>query len=123
DLGWEPARLLHSGNFELMYRSPVEMQLDSVAAELFKRVRSGQVRRVVIDSLGDLERCSIDHRRFADFIYALMQWFAVENVTCIMTFELRDLFAVQQITYEENSNISVNLFFLSFTALPHLTLT
>jgi len=116
NLGWEPAKLLHSGNFELMYRSPVEMQLDSVAAELFKRVRSGQVRRVVIDSLGDLERCSIDHRRFADFIYALTQWFAVENVTCIMTFELRDLFAVHRITEEEISNMSDNLILLGFTA-------
>jgi circadian clock protein KaiC len=116
NLGWNLEELVNSGNFELMYGSPVEMQLDSVAAELFARVRSGKVRRVVIDSMGDLERSSIDHRRFADFIYALTQWFAVENVTCIMTFELRELFEVHGITEEEISNMSDNLILLGFTS-------
>lgn len=51
--------------FELMYRSPVEMQVDSVTAELFKRVREGKIKRVVIDALGDLERCSVDRQRFS----------------------------------------------------------
>jgi len=116
NLGWRPDELLNSGNFEVMYRSPVEMQLDSVAAELFARVRSGKIRRVVIDALGDLERCSIDHRRFADFIYALTQWFAVENVTCLMNFELRELFEVHGISEEEISNMSDNLILLGFTS-------
>ena len=53
--GWKPPELFESG-FELMYRSPVEMQLDSVASEVFQRVRAGTVKRVVIDALGDLER-------------------------------------------------------------------
>jgi circadian clock protein KaiC len=81
NLGWDSSELLADSRCELMYRSPVEMQLDSVAAEIFSRVREGKVRRVVIDALGDLERCSIDRQQFADFIYALTQWFAVENVT------------------------------------------
>ncbi len=115
NLGWNPKELLNSGNFELIYRSPVEMQLDSVAAELFARVRSGKVRRVVIDALGDLARCSIDYRRFADFIYALTQWFAVENVTSVMTFEIRELFEVHAITQDEISNMSDNLILLGFT--------
>jgi circadian clock protein KaiC len=123
NLGWKPDELLSSGNFELMYRSPVEMQLDRVAAELFARVRSGRVRRVVIDSLGDLERCSIDHRRFADFIYALTQWFAVENVTCLMTFELRELFEIHGITEQEISNMSDNLILLGFTLGPEMNRT
>jgi circadian clock protein KaiC len=80
NFGWKVDELLRSGNFELMYRSPVELQLDSVTAELLQRVRSGRVKRVVIDALGDLERSSVDQQRFADFIYALSQWFAQENV-------------------------------------------
>ena len=85
--GWDPEGLV-KGGFELMYRSPVEMQLDSVTSELFQRVREGKIKRVVIDALGDLERCSIDRQRFSDFIYSLTQWFAVENVTCMMTYEM-----------------------------------
>jgi circadian clock protein KaiC len=116
NLGWNATELLESGNFELMYRSPVEMQLDSVAAEIFERVRAGKVQRIVIDALGDLRRCSIDTQRFADFIYALTQWFAVENVTCIMTSELSDLFEVSKISDEQISNMSDNLVLLGFTA-------
>ena len=114
NLGWNATQLLENGNFELMRRSPVEMQLDSVAAEVFERVRAGKVARVVIDALGDLERCSIDRQRFADFIYALTQWFAVENVTCMMTSEVRDLFEVSNVTDEEISNMSDNLVLLGF---------
>ena len=116
NLGWNATELLESGNFELMYRSPVEMQLDSVAAEIFERVREGKVQRIVIDALGDLRRCSIDTQRFADFIYALTQWFAVENVTCIMTSELSELFEVSRISDEQISNMSDNLVLLGFTA-------
>jgi circadian clock protein KaiC len=79
-------------------------------------VRNGKVRRIVIDALGDLRRCSIDMQRFADFIYALTQWFAVENVTCIMTSELSDLFEVNRISDEQISNMSDNLVLLGFTA-------
>jgi circadian clock protein KaiC len=115
NLGWDPKELLETGNFEIIYQSPVEMQLDMVAAELFHRIRQGKVQRVVIDALGDLERSSIDAQRFANFIYALTQWFAVENVTCIMTWELRELFEVHSVTEHECSNMSDNLILLGFT--------
>jgi len=120
NLGWNPTEMLENGNFELLYRSPVEMQLDGVAAEIFERVRAGKVQRIVIDALGDLERCSIDRQRFANFIYALTQWFAVENVTCIMSSELRDLFEISKITDEQISNMSDNLVLLGFTTGPEM---
>jgi circadian clock protein KaiC len=116
NFGWKPQELLTDGNFELMYRSPVEMQLDSVARELFERVREGRVRRVVIDALGDLERSSMDRQRFSDFVYALTQWFAVENVTCLMTQELNDLFEVHGISDREVSNMADNIVLLRFKA-------
>jgi circadian clock protein KaiC len=123
NLGWNATELLENGNFELMYRSPVEMQLDSVAAEIFKRVRAGKVRRVAIDALGDLERCSMDRQRFADFIYALTQWFAAENVTCMMTTELNELFEVHHISDQEISNMNDNLVLLGFTPGPQMNRT
>ena len=115
NLGWDADELLRSGLFEFMYRSPVEMQLDRIASELFGRIREGKVKRVVIDALGDLERCSIDTQRFADFIYALMQWFAVENVTCMMTYEIPELFEVHQISNQQLSNMTDNLVLLGLS--------
>jgi len=78
-------------------------------------VHAGKIKRIVIDALGDLERRSIDRQRFADFIYALTQWFAVENVTCMMTIEVRELFEVHHISDQEISNMSDNLVLMGFT--------
>jgi KaiC/GvpD/RAD55 family RecA-like ATPase len=106
-----------------MYQSPVEMQLDTIAARLFERIRSGKVKRVVIDALGDLERISVDRQRFSDVIYALTQWFAVENVTCFMTYELPNLFEVHGISDQQVSNMSDNLLLLRFQPGPELKRT
>lgn len=114
NLGWDSERLISDGYFELMYRSPVEMQMDQVATELFGRIRQGKVKRVAIDALGDLERSSIDRQRFADFIYALTQWFAVENVTCLMNTET-ELFGAASVTENQISNMSDNLVLLGLT--------
>lgn len=114
NFGWETQKLMTGGNFELMYYSPVELQLDTVASELFRRVREGQVKRVVIDALGDLERGSIDSERFSDFIYALTQWFAAKNVTCLMTYEMSNLFEIEGISKNDVSNLSDNLLLLRF---------
>jgi circadian clock protein KaiC len=112
---WDPEMLLKNENFELMYRSPVEMQLDGVAYELFSRVREGRVKRVVIDAIGDLKKGSADTQRFSDFMYALTQWFATENVTCLLLYELHNLFDAPQISDEEISNMSDNIVLLYFT--------
>ena len=118
-----PVDQLIKDGFEIMYQSPVEMQLDSIAARLFERIRSGKVKRVVIDALGDLERISVDRQRFSNVIYALTQWFAVENVTCFMTYELTDLFEVHGISHQQVSNMSDNLILLRFQPGPELKRT
>jgi circadian clock protein KaiC len=123
NFGWKTEELLTNGKIEMVYRSPVEMQLDSITAEIFQRVREGKVQRVVIDALGDLERCSIDRQRFSDFIYALTQWFAAQNVTCMMLYELNELFEFHHISNAEISNLSDNVILLRFRPDPELKRT
>lgn len=118
-----PVEKLINDGFEIMYQSPVEMQLDGIATRLFARIRSGKVKRVVIDALGDLERISVDRQRFSNVIYALTQWFAAENVTCFMTYELTDLFEVHGISDQQISNMSDNLLLLRFQPGPELKRT
>ena len=120
---WDAAALLKNDLFELMYRSPVEMQLDSVAAELFSRVREGRVKRVVVDAIGDLKKSSADNQRFSDFMYALTQWFATQNVTCLLMYEVHNLFDAPQISDEEISNMSDNIILLSFSRDPKMVRT
>ena len=114
NFGWNTEELMKDRNFELMYRSPVEVQLDEVATEIFRRVKAGKVKRIVIDALGDLERGGIDRERFGDFIYALTQWFARENVTCLLTYEINNLFDVVGISQNDVSNLSDNVVLLRF---------
>jgi circadian clock protein KaiC len=123
NLGWQPEKLLNGGGVDLLYKSPVELQADTVTSEIFRRVRDGKVRRVVIDALGDLERSSMDRQRFADFIYALTQWFAAENVTCLMMYELTNLFEVHGISDQEISNMADNVILLRFTPGPEMQRT
>ncbi|MDX6443301.1 MAG: circadian clock protein KaiC [Blastocatellia bacterium] len=122
NLGLPVEKLVNDG-FELMYQSPVEVQLDKVVNELFRRVRAGKVKRVVIDALGDVQRASVDRQRFANMIYALMQWFAAENVTCLLTYEMSHLFEVHGISDEQISNMSDNVVLLRFQPGPELKRT
>ncbi len=112
---WDPEALLKNDGFEFMYRSPVEMQMDSVAVELLARVREGRVKRVVIDAIGDLKKSSADVQRFSDFMYTLTQWFATKNVTCLLLYEVHNLFGAPQISDEEISNMTDNIVLLSFS--------
>jgi circadian clock protein KaiC len=123
NLGWKSEQLLNGGGFDLLYKSPIELQLDTITSEIFQRVREGKVKRVVIDALGDLERGSIDRQRFSDFIYALTQWFAAENVTCLMMHELSNLFEVHGISDQEVSNMADNIILLRFKPGPEMQRT
>jgi circadian clock protein KaiC len=112
NFGWDPKRLLSGDRFEHMYHSPVEMQLDQVVLDLFRKVREQKIRRVVIDALGDLRRSSFDQQRFTEYMYSLTQWFAVEGVTAVLTLETSELFEVHRLSDEELSNMSDNILLL-----------
>ena len=112
---WDLPKFVSEGALELFYCSPVEIQLDEVAHEVLARVRSGKVKRIVFDALGDLKRRSLDNDRFVDYIYALSQWFALNDVTCMMTYELRELFEFHSVTNEDISTIADNVILMRFS--------
>ncbi len=72
---------------ELMYASPVELQIDSLIVTLFQRIAEEGIERVVIDAVGDLVMASSDPQRLHNYLYALTQQFVVRGVTSILTFE------------------------------------
>jgi circadian clock protein KaiC len=71
----------------LQYASPVELQIDSIIVGIFERIRAGDIRRVVIDAVGDLALAARDSQRLHDYLYALVQHFAANNVTSLLTME------------------------------------
>jgi circadian clock protein KaiC len=74
-------------DLELLYVSPVELQIDSFVVELFRRTKGGTLRRVVVDAIGDLSAAASDPQRLHDYLYSLVQHFAVNGVTSLLTFE------------------------------------
>jgi len=76
-----------ANGLELLYVSPVELQIDSFIVELFQRIKTGTLRRVAIDAVGDLAAAASDAQRLHDYLYSLVQHFAVNGVTSLFTFE------------------------------------
>ena len=85
-MGVDPAEAASRG-LKLMYASPVELQIDSLIVTLFRRVRDEHVRRIVIDAVSDLMSAASDQNRLHDFLYALVQHFAISGVTSFLNFE------------------------------------
>jgi len=82
DLVEAKSRGLHA-----LYESPVELQIDSVVSRIFRMLNEHNLRRVVIDSLGDLSVAAGDPQRLHDYMYSLTQHFVIHRTTCIITAE------------------------------------
>jgi circadian clock protein KaiC len=71
----------------LLYVSPVELHIDSIVDEVFGAIKAKNIRRLVIDSVGDLSAAASDAHRLHDYLYSLIQHFAVRGVTTVLTME------------------------------------
>jgi circadian clock protein KaiC len=78
---------LDTDRLDFLYASPVELQIDSIVVELFRRIEANGVRRVVLDAVGDLAASTSDPHRLHDYLYALIQHLAVRRVTSMFVFE------------------------------------
>jgi circadian clock protein KaiC len=93
-LGADPELAQRKG-LKLLYVSPVELQIDSIVVEIFAAIKTGSVRRLVIDAVGDLATAASDSQRLHDYLYSLVQHFAVRGVTTILTLESGEWFTGQ----------------------------
>src|SRR5918999_252060 len=85
-LGFDVAELERQG-LDLVYASPVELQIDSIIVDLFRRIEQRGVRRLVLDAVGDLASAATDPQRLHDYLYALVQHLAVRTITSVLNFE------------------------------------
>ena len=75
------------GRLSLIYRSPVELGIDSLVGEILDLVGEKGVTRVAIDSLDDIALAAHTHERFHDYLYALTQSLMAAGVTTVTTIE------------------------------------
>ncbi len=85
-LGMSAETAIASG-LHLRYESPVELEIDSIIVDIFEKIRSGEIRRLAVDAIGDLAAAASDAQRLHDYLYALVQHLTVHHVTSLLTFE------------------------------------
>ena len=86
--GWS----LDNERVAVMYRSPNDVYIDEWVYELLELIEATGAKRVMIDSLSDLQYATPDPIRFREFIYSLTQRLSRAGVSPIMTSEIPDLF-------------------------------
>jgi circadian clock protein KaiC len=97
-----------------MYRSSVDLYIDQWVHELLDVIEEEKVKRLVIDSLGDLAFASPDGVRFREYLYSLLQRCARRGVSVLMTMEVPDLFHIERLSESGVSNMSDNVVLLQF---------
>jgi circadian clock protein KaiC len=85
-LGGDPAALRRQG-LHLLYTSSVELQIDNLIVQMFAIIERRGIRRIVVDAIGDLSLASADVHRTHDYLYALVQRFAVAGITALLLLE------------------------------------
>jgi circadian clock protein KaiC len=108
--GWS----LDDERVAVMYRSPNDVYIDEWVYELLDLVERAAAKRVLIDSLSDLQYTTTDAVRFREFIYSLTQRLSRQGVSPIMTSELPDLFHVGRIAEYGISHLSDNVILLQY---------
>ena len=97
-----------------MYRSTVDMYIDEWVHDLLEEIERHHIKRVLIDSLGDLRVASLDEVRFKEYIYSLLQRTARSGVSLFMTQEIAELFGVTKLSEYGISHLSDNVVLLQF---------
>jgi len=122
NLGWETEEMLQEGRLDVLHSSPVELQVDSVIEEIFRRIDRNGVQRVVVDALGDIEKAAADPNRFSDYVYALTQELASRRITSMLTVEAPGSpVAGEVMTGKDVSYMSDNILLLAMDLSSELT--
>jgi circadian clock protein KaiC len=108
-LGWPPS---HPG-IEVMYRSPVDIYIDEWVHDLMQAAEAFGARRVVVDSLLDLQMASVDQTRFREFMYSLAQRFSRQGISLLITYETPGLLGAATLPGFAVSHLADNAILLS----------
>jgi circadian clock protein KaiC len=103
-LGWPLAQ----PDVAVMYRSPVDIYIDEWVHDLLQEVERTGARRVIIDSMMNLQLAAADETRFREFLYSLTQRLSRLGVSLLTTYETPDLIAPTQVSQYAISHLADN---------------
>jgi circadian clock protein KaiC len=93
-------------------RSPVDVLIDELVYDVLDCVDKTGSRRIVIDSLNDLQFTATDSVRFREFSYSLVQRLARAGVSILFTLEVPELFRITRLGELGISHIADNVVLL-----------
>jgi circadian clock protein KaiC len=99
---------------EIMYRSPVDIYIDEWVYDLLHTIERTGARRVLVDSLVDLQMAAPDETRFREFMYSLTQRLSRQGISLLMTYEVPELFGTRRLSELAVSHLSDNVIMLSY---------
>lgn len=97
---------------ELQYYSAVELSIDRIVVSIFHALRRSSIKRVVIDALGELGVAASDPTRMQNYLYALVQHFAVMGVTSALTLETDPPILITDAIVGRLSHMTDNIVFI-----------
>lgn len=115
--GWDLAQMEKQGLLVHLYSSPVELQPDIHAARVKAAVQKVGAKRVLLDSLKDIEIATPDKVRFKDYIYSLVNQFKLQGVTTLLTNEIPEMFGPFQLSEYGVSFVVDNVILLRYLEL------
>jgi circadian clock protein KaiC len=108
--GWS----LDQDGVHLFYRSAVDLYVDEWMSILLARLDELGIRRVLVDSIGDLESVTADRLRFREFAYSFVQRCTRAGVSVMFTMELGDLFHVRRLGADQLSHLADNVVLMQY---------
>ena len=108
--GWS----IDEPDVHIMARGVVGMDIDEWVYELLQLADHARARRVVIDSLPDVEIAAGDPIRFREWMFSVIQRFTRAGVSLMMIVEVPDLFRLERISEQGVSHLADNVILLQY---------
>lgn len=98
----------------VLSRGVVDMNIDEWVYELLDLVEKTKAKRILIDSLPDLEIAAADPIRFREWMFSLTQRLSRAGVSLMMVVEVPELFELRRISEHGVSHLSDNVILLQY---------
>jgi circadian clock protein KaiC len=108
--GWS----LEDPGVTVLYRSPNDVYVDEWVYELLACIERTGAKRVLIDSLSDLQYATPDPIRFREFVYSLTQRLSRAGISPVLTSEVPELFHIGRLAEYGISHLSDNVILLQY---------
>jgi len=115
--GWDLEKLEAEGLLHILYSSPVEIGVDEHAYMIHQTLAQSGARRVVIDSLKDIELATPDKVRYKDYIYSLVNDFRRQGISSLLTSEIPEMFGAFTVSRYGISFVADNVVLLRYVEL------